>query len=208
MTGTLQPLADGNSKSGAGQTPKRWRTAWIRVERLLLVAGLALLAVYGVARGESALAARAALKEFATLDSGGIASSESGEEKIASLVDADSGEVDFKSWDKGRVQAYQKRVSDQSSTPLAVLRISKIHLEVPVLDGTDTRTLNHAVGRISGTGWPGARGNIGIAGHRDGFFRGLKDVSVGDAIELRTLKETDTYVVDRIHIVSPDDVGV
>ena len=82
MTGTLQPLADGNSKSGAGQTPKRWRTAWIRVERLLLVAGLALLAVYGVARVESALAARAALKEFATLDSGGIASSESGKKRL------------------------------------------------------------------------------------------------------------------------------
>jgi sortase A len=55
---------------------------------------------------------------------------------------------------------------------------------------------------------PGEEGNIGIAGHRDGFFRVLKDVGQGDAIELQGPIRTDTYVVDRIVIVSTDDVSV
>jgi sortase A len=62
---------------------------------------------------------------------------------------------------------------------VALLRVEKIHLEVPVLEGTDDLTLNRGVGRIAGTARPGEDGNIGIAGHRDGFFRGLKDLKLG-----------------------------
>jgi len=74
--------------------------------------------------------------------------------------------------------------------------------------GTDELTLNHGVGRIAGTAHPRDSGNIGIAGHRDGFFRGLKDVAVGDIIDLKTLTGTNTYAVDRIQIVSPRQVEV
>src|SRR5208283_4723148 len=52
------------------------------------------------------------------------------------------------------------------------------------------------------------RGNLGIAGHRDGFFRGLKDVAQGDVIELVRPGKSDLYVIDRIQIVSPKDVSV
>ena len=107
-----------------------------------------------------------------------------------------------------RVRAYRQNSGKHPETPLAVLRIPRISLEAPLFDGTDDLTLNHAVGRIAGTSRPGEPGNIGIAGHRDGFFRGLKDVRVGDAIELKTLKGTDTYVVDQIQIVSPRQVEV
>ena len=89
-----------------------------------------------------------------------------------------------------------------------MLHISKIGLEVPLLDGTDDLTLNHAVGRISGTARPGESGNIGIAGHRDGFFRGLKDIGLGDTIALKTPQGTDTYVVDELNIVSPSKTDV
>jgi sortase A len=88
------------------------------------------------------------------------------------------------------------------------LRIPKIDLDVPVFNGTDALTLNHAVGRIGGTALPGGPGNIGVAGHRDTFFRGLKDVQKGDLIELRTKKGTDIYLVDEIRIVSPEDTSV
>src|SRR5882672_4956412 len=47
-----------------------------------------------------------------------------------------------------------------------------------------------------------------IAGHRDGFFRVLKDVTPGDTIELATPKRVVTYVVDQIVLVRPDDVSV
>src|SRR5215469_851377 len=51
-------------------------------------------------------------------------------------------------------------------------------------------------------------GNIGISGHRDGFFRGLKDIREGDGIELVTATGTDTYTIDHIVIVKPTDVSV
>jgi sortase A len=61
-----------------------------------------------------------------------------------------------------------------------------------VFNGTDDLTLNRGVGRIAGTARVGASGNLGIAGHRDGFFRGLKDVQTGDTISLVTKAATET----------------
>ncbi len=89
-----------------------------------------------------------------------------------------------------------------------MLRIPKIRLEVAVLPGTDDRTLDRGVGHIEDTAPPGTDGNSGLAGHRDGFFRGLKDIAPGDAIVLETLDATETYLVERTWIVNPDDVSV
>jgi sortase A len=89
-----------------------------------------------------------------------------------------------------------------------VLRVPKIHLEAPVLDGTDDLTLNRGLGHIVNTAKPGEIGNLGIAGHRDGFFRGLKDLGVGDRLDLSLPNRTDTYVVDSVKIVDPRDVSV
>ena len=65
-----------------------------------------------------------------------------------------------------------------------------------------------AVGHIEDTAAPGADGNTGIAGHRDGFFRGLKDITTGDAIELDTLNGKQIYRVERTWVVDPEDVSV
>ena len=89
-----------------------------------------------------------------------------------------------------------------------MLRIPKLRLEVPILPGTDDRTLDRAVGHIEDTAAPGADGNSGIAGHRDGFFRGLKDIAPGDVIELDTLDGKQIYRVERTWVVDPEDVSV
>jgi sortase A len=172
------------------------------VQRVLLTSGLSLLAIYGVIRFEGCLGSRAALNSFETLESPAPAANESPVAVSSSL------EADFTKWGQNRDRAYKRGLSNQFSAPLAVLQIPGIRLRVPVLEGIDELTLNHAVGRIPGTAHPGGQGNLGIAGHRDGFFRGLKDVKVGDVIDLKTMQGTDTYVVDQIQIVKPDNVGV
>lgn len=91
---------------------------------------------------------------------------------------------------------------------IAVLRIPRIAMEVPVSDGTTERVLLAGAGLVEGTASPGSVGNIGIAAHRDTFFRGLKDVAVGDLIELETLAGTDTYRVSTLSVVAPSDVYV
>jgi sortase A len=111
-------------------------------------------------------------------------------------------------WSPHRISAWRKAVSEPAPAPLAVLRIPKIRLEVAVLPGTDDRTLDRAVGHIEDTAPPGTDGNSGLAGHRDGFFRGLKDISPGDAIELETPEGHDVYRVERTWVVNPEDVSV
>lgn len=116
--------------------------------------------------------------------------------------------VDTALWAQGRIEKYQESLSHQFVAPLAILRIPKIGLEVPVLDGTDDLTLNRAVGRIAGTATVETMGNLGIAGHRDGYFRGLKDVAIGDTIELETLTGELSFAIEKISIVNPTDVHV
>src|SRR5262249_36226437 len=111
-------------------------------------------------------------------------------------------------WSAKRIQGYEESLASHFPPAMALLRIPKINLEVPLIEGTDDLTLNRAVGHIAGTARPGDDGNIGIAGHREGFFRALKDVVAGDAIEIVTQKETSRYVIDEISIVSPSDISV
>jgi sortase A len=174
--------------------------SWI--ERSLFTIGLSLLAMYGVIRLEGYLSSQAALGRFATPES-----SEPVATEVRSLEEESSRpEIGFSSWGGDRVRAHKGSLSNSTGAAIAVVQIPKIHLTVPLLDGTDALTLNHAVGRIAGTAWPGEPGNIGIAGHRDGFFRGLKDIEVGGAIELRTINGIDKYVADKIQIVTPDSL--
>jgi sortase A len=111
-------------------------------------------------------------------------------------------------WSEKRVAAWRSALRGPAPPPLAVLRIPKIRLEVPVLHGTDDWTLDRAVGHIEGTASPGTDGNVGIAGHRDGFFRGLKDITPGDLIEMDTLLGKVSYRVERTWVVDPTDVWV
>ena len=111
-------------------------------------------------------------------------------------------------WSPERIAAWRKAASDSAPAPLGVLRIPKLQLAVPILPGTDDRTLDRAVGHVDDTAPPGADGNSAIAGHRDGFFRGLKDIATGDVIELDTLQGKQIYRVERTWVVAPEDVWV
>lgn len=106
------------------------------------------------------------------------------------------------------VAVWRAPLLTSAPAPLAVLRIARIGLEVPVLPGTDAGTLDRAVGHIEGTAPAGTAGNVGIAGHRDSFFRGLKDIHSGDLIEIATLQESYSYRVERMWVVDPTEISV
>ena len=88
------------------------------------------------------------------------------------------------------------------------LEIPNLHLVAMVEEGADARTLRRAVGHIPGTALPGGHGNVGLAGHRDTFFRALREIQVNDAIELRTAQGTYRYRVESMRIVGPREVQV
>ena len=172
-------------------------------ENILLFVGLLLTCAYLGVRLDSFVGNRIAMAHF-------VAEKES-IGRIASAHNAGHKselDVDFSQWSEKRINAYEQSLATYSSLPTALLDIPKLRLRVPVFDGTDDLTLNRGVGRIIGTATPDQIGNIGIAGHRDGFFRGLKDVALGDTIDLESWNARRTYVVDQIKIVTPDDVSV
>lgn len=111
-------------------------------------------------------------------------------------------------WSTHRVAAWRTALTVPFPAPLAVLRIPRLRLEVAVLPGTDDRTLDRGLGHIEDTAAPGTNGNSGIAGHRDGFFRGLKDIMPGDTIEVDTHEGRGVYRVERTWIVDPEEVSV
>ena len=169
------------------------------LERAAWVFGMGALAVWGAANLAGIAGARQDLTRFEALR---VAHSQNPGALSQPVT------PDLSLWDVERIRAWRTTLSQTAPSPLAVLRIAKIGLEVAVLPGTDEFVLNRAVGHIEDTALPGADGNSGIAGHRDGFFRGLKDIAPGDAIELETLSGRQKFLVERTWIVDPEDVSV
>jgi sortase A len=92
--------------------------------------------------------------------------------------------------------------------PLGKIEINTIGLAAMILEGTDARTLRRAVGHVPGTPLPGQRGNIVITGHRDTFFRPLRNIRKDNEITLTTLSGSYRYLVDYIKVVEPEDMEV
>ena len=114
---------------------------------------------------------------------------------------------DHSAWTKARRQHY----ADVAETPvraLGRLEVPAAKLSVMLLQGTDELTLNRAVGHIEGTALPGEHGNVGIACHRDGFFRGLEHLERGDELSLTTLEGVAHYEVAKLEVVEPSAVEV
>ena len=153
--------------------------------------GLACLAVFAFATLDSRHAAWAAENAFDKL-------------REQALVET----PDQQDWSAGRKEQYVASLAAEMGAPPALIRIPSLDLTVPVFEGTDELVLNRGVGWIEGTANIGSAGNVGLAGHRDGFFRGLKDVHSGDVIEIATFDGLLTYRVSEIMIVDPADVHV
>jgi sortase A len=97
--------------------------------------------------------------------------------------------------------------SGSDALPIALLRIGRVGLEVPVFADTSERNLNRGAGWVKGTAAPDDGGNMAIAAHRDGYFRVLKDVAVGDVLELESISRQQAYRVVELSIVEPGDIS-
>jgi sortase A len=166
---------------------------WLFAERIAWTVGGVCLAVWVFLAVSGAVGMRQEMDRFTDV-------------RAAGHLEADHPDQSL--WSPKRVQAWRETLNEPRPPPLAVLRIPRIGLEVPVLEGTDEWALNRAVGHVADTSAPGAEGNSAIAGHRDGFFRGLKDVGPGDVVELETLRGAEVYRVERTWVVAPEDVSV
>ena len=198
LSAKLGSVVEPHSPVGFAEAVGRRRSLLRQAEHAAWLLGFVCLAAWGAFRADGLVGAREEVARFATLQAAAQ----------PSVVGQEVAAPDLSLWDPERIVGWRNALREPAPAPLAVLRIPKIQLEVAVLPGTNDFALNRAVGHIDGTALPGADGNSGIAGHRDGFFRGLKDVGSGDGIEIETLRGKEVYRVERIWVVPPEDVSV
>jgi len=179
------------------------KLGWL--EAALYLGGVALIATYFQLRADAERQKEEGLKSFraSVKNEVIIADPSSGASKLTEVLEPDKA-----LWAEKRIAEYEESLKVEADPPVAVMAIDRLDIQVPVFDGADDFNMNRGVGRIMGTAEIDADGNLGIAGHRDGFFRGLKDVEVGDQLDLQTAGGTTRYVVDSILIVDPTDVFV
>jgi len=174
------------------------------LESVFLTSGLVLLALFFLARVWGDYQSQSDIHAFEQA----VASGSMPATSIAANEDDLSLEPDYSLWSTKRVNDYHESKKQRDDAPLAILSIDKLDLKVPVYNGTDEINLNRGAGRIKGTARVGSPGNLGIAAHRDGFFRVLKDIEIGDSIDMLTHQGKSEFVVSSITIVDPKDVSV
>lgn len=127
----------------------------------------------------------------------------------AAAADAELGRSNevkaFSSWSQERIGQFAAAQGSAMTPPIALLRIPSLRLAVPLYATATELHLNRGVGLIEHMAQPGEGGNLGIAGHRDGFFRALKDIARGDLVVVQTHERTYRYKVVTTRIVAAAD---
>lgn len=108
-------------------------------------------------------------------------------------------------WSAGRIADYEASLSAELPPVLGLLELPSVGIKVPVYPEASELTMDRAAGVIRGMAYPHEAGNIGISGHRDGYFRSLKDIKVGDPIVLQTLEGEKRFVIEDTAIVEKYD---
>jgi len=88
------------------------------------------------------------------------------------------------------------------------MEIPRLHLSAVIFEGTDEPVLSEGVGHLDGSALPGQYGNVVLAGHRDSFFRALRNIRSGDIVDVTTERGSRSYRVETTRIVQPTEVSV
>jgi sortase A len=142
--------------------------------------GLSLVVVYGVGRSWSEAARVQGLEALRRATASEAAASNAVSPpglEAAPVFRAEPGSVDQSLWSRQRMRAFAASITSPG-VPDGALRIPSLQLEVPIYAGTTELNLNRGAAHIEGTAPLAPQGNIGIAAHRDGFFRKLKDIGI------------------------------
>ena len=92
--------------------------------------------------------------------------------------------------------------------PIGTLVVPRLGLSAVVAEGDDKPVLDNAAGHLPDTALPWNDGNAAVAAHRDGLFRPLKNIKVGDTLRFETVHGDFEYRVTERYVVDPDDIWV
>jgi sortase A len=107
-----------------------------------------------------------------------------------------------------REELHSTRDEARTSGLVGRLEIPRLGISAMVTEGVSNKVLRRGIGHVPRTAFPGERGNVGLAAHRDTYFRPLKDIVTGDRIRLDTPDGVFSYEVEWARIVDPDRVDL
>ncbi|MEH6581720.1 MAG: class D sortase [Halioglobus sp.] len=125
-----------------------------------------------------------------------------------SLSPQQAGAPDTSLWAPGRIADYEASMQADIPQVLGLLEVPSVGLKVPIYPSDSELNMDRGAGIIDGMAYPHEPGNIGIAGHRDGYFRVLKDVEVGEKILLQTLEGPKQFTINSTRVVEISDRSV
>jgi sortase A len=185
--------------------PPSSRRGWRLVERLLLTVAVVCLAYYGYVSAESALYQAYETRELDAILASGPA---------VAVPQQDAQPSASGTTEELATRTAPGRVvpaalgTPKAGSALGRLEIPRLEVSAIVRSGTDSRTLRLAIGHINGTAAPGESGNVGLAAHRDTFFRRLGEIQPDDEVRLVTARGTYAYRVEGTQIVNPRETWV
>lgn len=182
----------GDREGTSPPRPRHWPLAW--TARMLFALGVGCFGWVGWSLSEATVVEAVESRRLA----------EARDDQLGSFAPSDSTEPT-------QVGAFPEEVSwgELSEGDLVGrIDIGRLEISAIMLSGTTGRTLRRAVGHIPGTALPGEAGNVGLAGHRDSFFRELSGILAGDTISMVTPHGDLHYQVDSVFVVDPEDVHV
>ena len=113
---------------------------------------------------------------------------------------------DMQLWSEEAKARYVEALNTSPEQVLATLHAPSLDLDVPVYASASELNMDRGAGVIDGMAYPHELGHIGIAGHRDGYFRALKDLALGDRLVLQTLHGTKEFIVDDLRVIEPTEI--
>ena len=173
------------------------------VEYISYLAGIAMSVFFVVQLAQGEVERQGDIEQFEQMAS--LDFSEPAAQTLDTGLSDEVGQPDMTLWAPGRIADYEASLQAELPPVLGVLQVSSVGLKVPVYSTDTDLTMDRGAGVIDGMAYPHELGNIGIAGHRDGYFRVLKDVKVGDKIELQTLKGPKQFTINNVQIVEISD---
>ncbi|SFF28618.1 sortase A [Paenibacillus algorifonticola] len=100
----------------------------------------------------------------------------------------------------------------QNGKPIATIKIERIDVLLPILDGATKANMKHAAVHMRETAIFGEEGNAAVAAHRahttGRLFNRLNEVEIGDEIVVQTSTAKYIYKVYETLIVEPTELSV
>lgn len=115
--------------------------------------------------------------------------------------------------DAGAGSEYSLTLDTDGKGTMGRVRIPAIGVDLPIMHGTDSDTLDHNVGHVAGTSLPvGGKDTRTVLAAHNGLltadlFRRLPELKKGDLVDVDSPSGLLSYRVTRMRVVSPSDVA-